>query len=218
MPTAKTTAKKKVTKPAPSKKTTSKAATHPSFVEMIKECIIAHPEEARGGVSRPMIKKFIESKYKVEFNAAHASQLSRAITTGSERGTFTLPKGPSGKVKLTPKSSTKENSKPISKAKPATKTTKPSSTKAVAASAKPQPKAKPATASAATRTKKKPAAPKKVLAGKAKGPAAKKPTKKTTTLPSKRAPAKKAVTGAKPAAKAKAVAKKKKTAAAISKV
>lgn len=64
--------------------------------------------------------QFVESKYKVELNASTASQLNRAITSGSERGTFVLPKGtgpylsssliflmpdtgPSGKVKLTPK-------------------------------------------------------------------------------------------------------------------
>jgi hypothetical protein len=62
----------------------------------------------------------VESKYRIEVNATASSQLNRAITTGSEKGTFLLPKGmeiqpiciswtrytlsgPSGKVKLAPK-------------------------------------------------------------------------------------------------------------------
>ncbi|THH08194.1 hypothetical protein EW145_g2866 [Phellinidium pouzarii] len=81
----------------------SKLSGHPSWVDMIKECIVAHPEEARAGVSRPTIKKFVETKYKVDLNTSATSQLSRAIVSGSEKGTFVLPKGPSGKVKLAPK-------------------------------------------------------------------------------------------------------------------
>jgi hypothetical protein len=78
----------------------------------MQECIVAHPSDARGGVSRPTIKKvsaltlisssdlrltfpskFIESKYHIEVDAANASHLNRAITTGSKKGIFTLPKG-----------------------------------------------------------------------------------------------------------------------------
>ncbi|TEB36110.1 hypothetical protein FA13DRAFT_1752783 [Coprinellus micaceus] len=81
----------------------SHAATHPSWIDMIKECIASHPEDARTGVSRPTIKKFVESKYHIELNATAASQLNRAITSGSDKGIFNLPKGPSGKVKLAPK-------------------------------------------------------------------------------------------------------------------
>lgn len=40
-----------------------------------------------------MFFQFVETKYKVELNATAASQLNRAITLGSERGTFVLPKG-----------------------------------------------------------------------------------------------------------------------------
>ncbi|KAF9466294.1 hypothetical protein BDZ94DRAFT_1251614 [Collybia nuda] len=115
-------AARKITTKAPSKAAVpmskSHVAHHPTWVDMIKECIVAHPEDARGGVSRPTIKKFVESKYRIELNAASASQLNRAITSGSERGTFLLPKGPSGKVKLAPKARTdaaKENAKPVSK-------------------------------------------------------------------------------------------------------
>ncbi|KAJ7090066.1 hypothetical protein C8R43DRAFT_1142144 [Mycena crocata] len=217
---------KKSSAKAPAKASaTSKTPTHPSWAEMItvawpgsfsvslrrrshppfpQECIIAHPEDARGGVSRPMIKKFVESKYKVELNASAASQLNRAITSGSERGTFVLPKGPSGKVKLTPKvrgEATKENSKPVSKAKAPT-ANKATATKPKPAAAKPKPKAKATTATKAT-PKKATAAPKKALAGKAKAA----PEKKTTAA-SKRAPAKKAVVGKKPTTVKKPTVKK----------
>ncbi|KAF8964662.1 hypothetical protein BDZ97DRAFT_1660021 [Flammula alnicola] len=102
MPTA---TKKASTKASP--KTNAAAmkahhATHPTWVDMIKECIAGHPEDARAGVSRPTIKKFVGDKYHIDLNAAAASQLNRAITTGNEKGIFLLPKGPSGKVKLAP--------------------------------------------------------------------------------------------------------------------
>ncbi|KAG6886017.1 hypothetical protein C0993_006133 [Termitomyces sp. T159_Od127] len=84
----------------------SRVSTHPSWMDMIKECIIAHPDESRSGVSRPTIKKFVESTYHVAVDHAAASQLNRAITSGSEKGTFVLPKGPSGKVKLAPQART----------------------------------------------------------------------------------------------------------------
>ncbi|KAJ6547363.1 hypothetical protein B0H19DRAFT_1165218 [Mycena capillaripes] len=118
MPTA---TKKSTTKASAKASAASKSSTHPSWIDMIKECIIAHPEDARGGVSRPTIKKFVESKYKVELNPSTASQLNRAITSGSERGTFVLPKGPSGKVKLTPKvrgEATKEASRSATSSSP----------------------------------------------------------------------------------------------------
>ncbi|KIK21364.1 hypothetical protein PISMIDRAFT_681277, partial [Pisolithus microcarpus 441] len=45
------TAKKVATRPAP---------THPSWIDMIKECITANTEDSRHGVSRPHIKKYVE--------------------------------------------------------------------------------------------------------------------------------------------------------------
>jgi histone H1/5 len=39
----------------------------------------------------------------LDLSGANIYQLNRAITTGAENGIFALPKGPSGKVKLTPK-------------------------------------------------------------------------------------------------------------------
>ncbi|KAF9002019.1 hypothetical protein BDQ17DRAFT_1426298 [Cyathus striatus] len=110
-----TTKKSSTKKPSKASIAASKshAATHPSW-----ECIIAHPEDVRGGVSRPTIKKFVESKYHIYLNATAASQLNRAITSGSEKGIFVLPKGPSGKIKLAPKvrvDAYKENTKPAVK-------------------------------------------------------------------------------------------------------
>ncbi|KAF5324855.1 hypothetical protein D9611_004278 [Ephemerocybe angulata] len=227
-----TKATKAAAKPAaakPAKKAAAPkaaAAAHPPWADMIKECIADHKEEARVGVSRPQIKKYVEEKYKIQFGAAQTTQLSRAIANGAEKGTFVLPKGPSGRVKLAPKTkpvageATKEN-KPVSKT-----ATKPAS------KAKAAPAAKPKAAAKATTTKAKPAAEKKAPAAAAKkAPAAKKPAaaKKTTagkakaapakkpTAAAKRAPAKKAVTGTTPATKAKTAAKKapaKKAAAA----
>ncbi|KAF9562148.1 hypothetical protein CPC08DRAFT_388336 [Agrocybe pediades] len=71
----------------------SAKAAHPTWVDMIKECIVERPEDARTGVSRPHIKKYVEDKYHIDLNAAAASQLSRAIINGSEKGIFVLPKG-----------------------------------------------------------------------------------------------------------------------------
>ncbi|KAF8610223.1 hypothetical protein BDV93DRAFT_10646 [Ceratobasidium sp. AG-I] len=91
------------------------APVHPSFIDMIVECIVAHPDEARAGVSRPMIKKFLEETYKIDITPSHITNINRAIARGAETQVFTLPKGPSGKVKLAPKKAaeTKENQAPV---------------------------------------------------------------------------------------------------------
>lgn len=86
-----------------------------------QECIVAHKEESRSGVSRATIKKvrsrnphassyahdgpqFVGEKYGVDATTAlNLSHLNRAIMNGAEEGIFALPKGPSGKVKLAPK-------------------------------------------------------------------------------------------------------------------
>lgn len=148
---------------------------------MVKAAIIAHPEEVRAGLSRPVLKKWIHAIYPHTAQVSDASfstNLSRAIATGEEKKVLVLPKGPSGKVKLAP------GAKP----KPA-KSTKKSDTKGgekeAAAPAKP----------AAT---KKAAAPKKKVDKK---DAKKEPTKKS-------APPKAKESAAKPAAK-KATAPKK---------
>ncbi|KAH9174213.1 hypothetical protein EDB89DRAFT_1953778 [Lactarius sanguifluus] len=140
-------AKKVSTSKAPKKATARSAPTHPSWTDMIKECITAHPDDARHGVSRPQIKKFapiscnyliaetqryfrfVEEKYKLEIGNAQITQLSRAIAVGAEKNVFSLPKGPSGRVKLAPKApkvadDAKEN-KPASKTKTTTTKTAP---------------------------------------------------------------------------------------------
>ena len=47
--------------------------------------------------------QFAESRYGLDTTGVNLYQLNRAITSGAEKGTFVLPKGPSGKVKLAPK-------------------------------------------------------------------------------------------------------------------
>ncbi|KIK93165.1 hypothetical protein PAXRUDRAFT_829247 [Paxillus rubicundulus Ve08.2h10] len=88
--------------------------SHPSWIEMITVRITTTPDGTRHGVSRPTIKKFVDSKYHLPMNTASASHLNRAITHGADKGNFVLPKGPSGKVKLAPQrigGGAKENTK-----------------------------------------------------------------------------------------------------------
>jgi len=207
-------AKKPASVKPSSKKTARPAATHPTWVDMIKECIAVNKDDARHGVSRPQIKKYVETEYKLEIGAAQNTQLSKALSTGTDKGIFVLPKGPSGRVKLAPKaksaesSATKEN-KPAAKpkaitAKPKsgkTATAKVTSTKSRTTVTKPAATKK--TPTSKTAAAKKLPAPKKALAGKAKATTAKKAT--TTT---KRGAAKKTVTGTTAPAKAKAAARK----------
>ncbi|KAH9484038.1 Histone H1 [Psilocybe cubensis] len=193
-------------KPTVKKSSVAKpAASHPTWVDMIKECIAANTEDARIGVSRPQIKKYVETKYKLEIGAAQVNQLSKAITSGAEKGVFFLPKGLSGRVKLAPKSKPAADSSAAKENKPATKpkaaASKPKAAKASATTAKPKAskpsttktaapkKAAPAKPKATTAVKKTPA-PKKVLAGKPKAKTAS--TTKKTMAASKKAPAKKA--------------------------
>lgn len=169
-------AKKVSSSKAPKKAATRSAPTHPSWTDMIKECIAAHPEDARVGVSRPQIKKFVGEKYKLDIGNAQNTQLSKAIAVGAEKNTFSLPKGPSGRVKLAPKTpkvadDAKEN-KPASKTsrtatktvpKPATKpgsrtktvTGKSATTKPSSGRKAPSSKTSPPKALSSTRTVKK---------------------------------------------------------------
>ncbi|KAH7915999.1 hypothetical protein BJ138DRAFT_1097416 [Hygrophoropsis aurantiaca] len=196
----------KAKKPA-SKKAASKASSHPSWKEIIKECIVANKEESRSGVSRSTIKKFAEETYHIDVSGTNLYQLNRAIASGAEGGIFALPKGPSGKVKLAPKTkpvadSSKENSKPPAKKAavtkvdaapkkaPVAKKSAPAPKKAAAAAPK---KAAPATKKAAIAPKKaaaaptkKAAAPKKAIAG----ASSKKPAAKSAAPPKKAATAK----------------------------
>lgn len=71
---------------------------------MPQECIVANPEDARSGVSRPTIKKFLSTKYKLDLSSqSNINNLSNAIKRGSETGVLVLPKGIGGKIKLAPK-------------------------------------------------------------------------------------------------------------------
>ncbi|OWZ55039.1 histone H1/5 [Cryptococcus neoformans] len=92
---------------APVKKTVAtprKATAHPTFLSMIQECISQNKGDARKGVSRPTIKKFLADKYKLDMSsAANISNLSNAIKRGAEKGQLTLPSGIAGRVKAGPK-------------------------------------------------------------------------------------------------------------------
>jgi len=213
-----------IKKGATAGKATSKPAAHPSYIDMVKECIATHPEDARYGVSRPTIKKYIETKYKVEMNASATSQLSRAIISGVEKDIFVLPKGLSGKVKLAPKvksdviKEVKQNTKEVKKTnksakEPSGKAKTSKSSSSTKENKKPV-SAKGATAKTKAQTSKTPAAKPKPKAAKAVAskPAAKKApvkssTKKQTTAKPK--PAAKKASGKAPkketAAKAAAV-------------
>ncbi|KAH9923945.1 uncharacterized protein BXZ73DRAFT_103679 [Epithele typhae] len=195
------------------------APSHPPWIDMIKECILEHPEDARQGVSRPMIKKFVEDKYKLEIGAAQNTQLSKALQTGASKSIFVLPKGFAGRVKLPPKSvrpagdsATKEN-KPDSKAaaKPKAAAKKPVAKTATAkTTTKKTAVAKKSTATKASAGIKKPVpkAATKAAVAKPKAAAAKPkaaPAKKASTTAPKKAPAKKAA----PAPKKTAAASKR---------
>ncbi|KAL6309049.1 hypothetical protein BKA93DRAFT_821875 [Sparassis latifolia] len=200
--------KAKTSRVAPAPKADVKStASHPSWKDMVKDCITEHSQDARTGVSRATIKKFISEKYNVEFTGMNASQLNRAIAHGAEHGIFSLPKGPSGKVKLAPKlkpAPANENVKPLG----TKKTNK--DTSAAAPSAKPAVKkvavkkatAAPKKTSSAKVEKKKPAA-KAAVAAKVKAPLKPKSTSKAKTMSTPKAASK-----AKPASKAKTATKK----------
>ncbi|KAJ7876354.1 histone H1 [Mycena olivaceomarginata] len=187
-------------------KAATKPTAHPSWREIIKECIATSDAPTRQGVSRNAIKKarrvrrqaspFAADKYKLN-TPAHVSQLNRAIIVGVDGGFFVQPKGPSGCVKLASKvrSQSKENSKPVSKASASEPQAKTAKLNAQTAS-KPAANAKAVTTKTTAKTTKD-APAKKPLAGKSKAP---------KNDPSIAANAKKAVVGKKaaPAAMAKA--------------
>ncbi|PVG02166.1 hypothetical protein CPB86DRAFT_823025 [Serendipita vermifera] len=102
------------TKAAPKRKATGEK--HPPFEDIIRECITEATGDVREGVSRPAIKKFIESRYGLEMNGLTVSNINRAIINGEKKGVFLLPKGASGKVKLAKGAAhDKENNAPNTK-------------------------------------------------------------------------------------------------------
>lgn len=112
-----------------------------------QEAILAHPEDARSGVSRPTIKKFLATKYNIDLSSAsNINNLSNAIKRGADKGVLLLPKGVSGKIKVAAKAKKaagkeneapkKEAKKPAAKAKPAAKKAAPKKTATKAAATK----------------------------------------------------------------------------------
>ncbi|CAD6947410.1 unnamed protein product [Tilletia caries] len=177
---ATTTKKSAPKKSAAAKKVAPVAATGMSYEAMIAEAIAAHPAESRAGLGRPTIKKYIHQKHPVTSKIPSASfnnLISKAIVRGADKGTFTLPKGISGKVKLAPKAKATVEKVQAAPAPPA-----PKPAAAKKAPAKKAAAAKPKkTTAAATKTAKKPAAAaKKAPAKKAAAkPAAKKTAKQS---------------------------------------
>ncbi|WVO19706.1 uncharacterized protein IAS62_000996 [Cryptococcus decagattii] len=178
---------------APVKKTAAtprKATTHPTFLSMIQECISQNKGDARKGVSRPTIKKFLADKYKLDMSSpANISNLSNAIKRGALKGQLTLPSGIAGRVKAGTKKSAigKENVAPkkaiFAKKAASNETRKHAPKKASTANA--AVKAVPAKKPAAKKTAhpvKKTSAPKKAHAA-----------KDAVAAPEKAAPKKKAV-------------------------
>ncbi|KAI8582632.1 hypothetical protein K450DRAFT_226187 [Umbelopsis ramanniana AG] len=124
----------------------TKKADHPSYEDMIQAAIVALKD--RKGSSRPAIKKYILANYKITPGSHFDTQIAAGIKRGADKGVFTLPKGPSGSVKLG-----KPEKKATAGEKKVTKVTK----------AKVAKKAAPKK----TTTAKKAAAPKKAAAKKA---------------------------------------------------
>lgn len=69
------------------------------ILHLVGSSVLTHCQECitdagdRTGVSRPMIKKFIEERYKMEVTASVISNINRSIAYGAGKGTFVLPKG-----------------------------------------------------------------------------------------------------------------------------
>lgn len=115
------------------KRSGTKHLTGMTYEEMIIEAIMAHGDDARSGLGRPTLKKYILMKYpdtgKLPL-ASFNSHLNQAIVRGKDKGVFLLPKGVSGKIKLAAKAkhaADKSNAKMsvTKKAAPKKKTSKP---------------------------------------------------------------------------------------------
>ncbi|KAG9005192.1 hypothetical protein FRB90_010503, partial [Tulasnella sp. 427] len=71
----------------------------PSMVDMIKNCILNHTWETHG-VSRPVIKKYIQTTYGITVDANIAKEIGKALRDGVDDGVFDMPNGLNGKAKL----------------------------------------------------------------------------------------------------------------------
>lgn len=82
----------KASKPAATKKApTTTAGVLPPYKDLIKECIV--DAGGRDGVSRSVIKKYVEDKYKLSVTPTITSHINSAIAKGAEKGEFVMPKG-----------------------------------------------------------------------------------------------------------------------------
>ncbi|GAA6021378.1 hypothetical protein JCM11491_004766 [Sporobolomyces phaffii] len=172
-------------------------------------------EGDKGAASRPVIKKYILHRYGISDTHQFDSLIATAIRRGSENGTFDLPKGFAGKIKIGKDRAEhhKEN------AAPGPNTAKKSAVSGGTARTRILAKQ---TAAAATKSAKSKPKPKKTIATAAKSTTTKKDstTPTTTAASRKKATAKSAPAAAKKGGKvtapAPAAAKSKKTVAAKS--
>ncbi|KAJ7762430.1 hypothetical protein B0H14DRAFT_3165637 [Mycena olivaceomarginata] len=91
-----------VKKPASFAKAPKKSAKSKTTSSHPPGCAVSNAEVDR---SRPLVAACWSPiiAYKLSIGAAQNTQLSKALTAGSEKNIFVLPKGPSGRVKLAPK-------------------------------------------------------------------------------------------------------------------
>ncbi|RMZ17373.1 hypothetical protein D0860_00546 [Hortaea werneckii] len=150
--------------------TTKKAAApaHASYQapENLTDVYLYIQLKERNGSSRQAIKKYVHANNKLDgiSDKAFTTQLNRAIASGSEKGVFSRPKGPSGPVKLAQPSS--KTAAPAAKTTTTKSTTAKAPAKAKSTTTKKAPAAKSTTKKTTTTTKK--AAPaKKATATKA---------------------------------------------------
>ncbi|BGP21682.1 histone H1/H5 [Rhodotorula toruloides] len=97
------------------------AGAKPTMVDMsvALDEAIEKAGDAHDGASRPTIKKFIISKFKLEDNATTDGRIATAIRRGNESGVFALPKGFGGKIRIA-----ESGDKPYVKPKTSSKGTK----------------------------------------------------------------------------------------------
>ncbi|BGP04800.1 hypothetical protein JCM10049v2_000602 [Rhodotorula toruloides] len=97
------------------------AGAKPTMVDMsvALDEAIEKAGDAHDGASRPLIKKFIISKFKLEDNATTDGRIATAIRRGNESGVFALPKGFGGKIRIA-----EDGDKPYVKPKAGSKGTK----------------------------------------------------------------------------------------------
>lgn len=148
------------------KVSTSTKSSHPSYQQMISKAISTLKE--RTGSSRQSIKKYVVSQYKLDESKAN-HLINSAIKKGADSGSFVLPKGASGRVKLS-KPVPKEGEKKPAAKKASSPKKKPAAKKATAVK-------KTATASAESDSTPKVTKTKKAAAKAKKSSAAKSPKK-----------------------------------------